>query len=140
MPSTKVKNRVFPGRLAIEQRVIPSYRVPFFDMLAHSCQRGLKLFAGEPRMGEGITGGKLHVARYAPLHNIHVLSGPLYFCYQQELISALAAWDPDVLVLEANPRYLSTRAPIDWRHAHGRTGLGWHVGAPGPRASLCGAF
>src|SRR5258708_927932 len=140
MPSTKEKNRVFPGRLAIEQRVIPSYRVPFFDMLAHSCQRGLKLFAGEPRMGEGITSGKLHVARYAPLHNIHVLSGPLYFCYQQGLISALADWDPDVLVLEANPRYLSTPAAIDWMHAHGRKVIGWGLGAPALQGALRGVF
>ena len=34
--SGKVLPRAFPGRLALQQRVIPAYRAPFFDLLAES--------------------------------------------------------------------------------------------------------
>jgi hypothetical protein len=36
----------FKGKLALQQRVLPSYRVPFFDLLAQSCE-GMSLFAGQ---------------------------------------------------------------------------------------------
>ena len=39
----------FPGRLAVQQRVLPSYRAPFFDLLASACDGGMSLFAGRPR-------------------------------------------------------------------------------------------
>ncbi len=41
----------FPGRLAVLQRVLPAYRVPFFDTLAAACQGGLSLAAGRPHAG-----------------------------------------------------------------------------------------
>ncbi|MEK6587597.1 MAG: hypothetical protein AABY97_01990, partial [Chloroflexota bacterium] len=44
----------FAGRLAVQQRVLPAYRVPFFDQLARHCEGGLSLFAGEPRAREAI--------------------------------------------------------------------------------------
>ena len=44
----------YPGRLALQQRVLPGYRVPFFDLLAESCEGGLNLFAGQPRRVESI--------------------------------------------------------------------------------------
>jgi len=44
----------FPGRVGIQQRVLPTYRVPFFDRLAAECAGGLEVFAGEPRAEEGI--------------------------------------------------------------------------------------
>ncbi len=48
------KKTTFPGRVAVQQRVLPEYRVPFFDLLAESCEGGLKVFAGLPRAKEGI--------------------------------------------------------------------------------------
>ncbi len=39
----------FQGRLAVQQRVLPSYRVPFFDLLASACEGGMSLFTGLPR-------------------------------------------------------------------------------------------
>ena len=41
--------RRFPGRLGLQQRVLPAYRAPFFDLLAGACQGGLSVFAGEAR-------------------------------------------------------------------------------------------
>jgi glycosyltransferase involved in cell wall biosynthesis len=44
--------------------------------------------------------------------------------------------DPDVLIVEANPRYLSTPSAIRWMHARGRPVIGWGLGAP----TLSGIF
>ena len=67
----------FPGCLGLQQRVLPSYRVLFFDMLASACEGGMSLFAGHPRTEESIVQGKLQVAEYAPAQNIHLFKGPL---------------------------------------------------------------
>ena len=120
---------IFPGRLGIQQRVLPSYRVPFFDMLARVCEGGMSLFAGLPRAEESIASGKLQIANHALARNIHLLKGSLYFCYQRGLLDWLADWNPDALIVEANPRYLSTPAAIKWMHDRGRPVLGWGLGA-----------
>lgn len=120
----------YPGRLGLQQRVLPSYRVSFFDMLAAACAGGMSLFAGQARLEESIAGGNLQVAKYAPARNMHLLKGPLYFCYQRGLLDWLAEWNPNVLIVEANPRYLSTPAAIQWMQQRGRPVLGWGLGAP----------
>jgi hypothetical protein len=53
----------FSGRLGVQQRVLPSYRVPFFDMLAESCAGGMSLFAGEARPEESIQAGELRIGK-----------------------------------------------------------------------------
>jgi len=123
-------NIVFPGRLGLQQRVLPSYRVPFFDMLASSCTDGMRLFAGRARAEESIVSGELKVAEYSPARNIHLLKSPLYFCYQRGLLDWLENWDPDALIVEANPRYLSTPAAIKWMYERRRPVIGWGLGAP----------
>ncbi len=120
----------FPGKLGLQQRVLPSYRVPFFDMLAAACGGNMSLFAGQPRAMESIVSGKPKVAQYAQARNIHVLNGPLYFCYQRGFIDWLSDWNPDVLIVEANPRYLSTPAAIKWMQSRGHPVIGWGLGAP----------
>ena len=121
---------LFPGRLALQQRVLPSYRVPFFDMLAQACGGGMSLFAGLPRANESIANGKLQIANYAPARNIHIFNGALYLCYQRGLMAWLKDWNPDVLIVEANPRYLATPFAVRWMHTHGRKVVGWGLGAP----------
>lgn len=120
----------FRGRLALQQRVLPGYRVPFFDLLAEACDGGLSVCAGEPRPNEGITGGEPRVAKYAAARNIHLFSGPLYLCVQRGLTDWLANWNPDGLILEANPRYLATPSAAHWMQARGRKVIGWGLGAP----------
>jgi len=123
----------YPGKLGLIQRVLPSYRVPFFDALAAACVGGLSLFAGLPREDETIAPGRLQVARQAPARNLHFgsPSSSLYFCYQRGLLEWLAGWD-----LEANFRYLSTPAGVRWMHARRRPVLGWGLGAPAGRGPL----
>ena len=125
----------FYGRLGLQQRVLPSYRVSFFDMLASACEGGMSLFAGQARAVESIASGEPQVAEYAPAQNIHIFNGPLYFCYQRGFLDWLSDWNPDALIVEANPRYLSTPAAIKWMQARGRPVIGWGLGAPPPSVS-----
>ena len=115
----------FKGRVGLEQRVLPRYRAPFFDMLAERCAGGLSVIAGQPRLGEAIgTTTELREAKYSPARNIHLLGGPLYFCWQRGLLEWLRAWDPQVLIVEANPRYLRTPRAINWMKQRGRPVIG----------------
>lgn len=36
----------FKGKLALQQRVLPGYRVPFFDLLASQCEGGMNSLPG----------------------------------------------------------------------------------------------
>ena len=129
----------FPGRLAIQQRVLPIYRAPFFETLAASCEGGMSLFAGNPRPIESIaTTQDLNIAQYTHAKNRHILSGSLYFCYQQNLIQWLKDTDPDALILEANPRYLAASSAIKWMRKRNRPVIGWGLGAPRQRGILAG--
>jgi glycosyltransferase involved in cell wall biosynthesis len=123
----------FSGKLGIQQRVLPAYRVDFFDLLAEACEGGLSIFAGDVPREESIpNAGELNIAEYVKSHNYHVLDvqSRYYFLWQGGLINWLENWDPDVLIVEANPRYLSTNGGIQWMHARGRAVIGWGLGAP----------
>ena len=121
----------FIGRLALQQRVLPTYRAPFFDLLASSCDGGMSLFTGLPRASEGIaTTDQLTIAKYQTGKNIHLFGGSLYLCYQQGLMNWLKEWNPDALIVEANPRYLSTSSAVKWMHAQDKPVIGWGLGAP----------
>jgi glycosyltransferase involved in cell wall biosynthesis len=126
----------FSGRLGLQQRVLPSYRVPFFDLLAGACSGGVGVFAGPPREGEGITPGELHVARQFAAKNLHLLAGPFYLCWQRGFVRWLHEWNPDTLIVEANARYVATSAAVRWMHTRGRKVIGWGLGEP----PLAGAF
>lgn len=143
MPQNRVINKMaetvgYSGKAAIQQRVLPSYRVAFLDALASACRGGLAVAAGAPRPLEMIeTGTSPTVATLTPLQNIHMLSGKAYLCWQRGLIAWLEEENPAALILEANPRYRSTPAAVRWMHRRGRPVLGWGLGAPHP-AGLAG--
>ena len=85
----------FKGRLGLQQRLLPSYRVPFFDALAAACTGGMSLFAGQPTEGEAIqTADRLEVAQYVPARNLHFgrVGSPLYLCWQPGLRHWLETW------------------------------------------------
>lgn len=136
--------RAFPGRVALQQRVLPAYRAEFFERLAAACAGGLSMLAGRPRPAEMIaSASQLRVASYQRAHNLHLarVDSPYYFLWQAGLADWLRRWDPDVLVVEANPRYLSTPGAMRWMHTRGRPVIGWGLGAPpitggGPAAGL----
>ncbi len=122
--------KIYSGRLGLQQRVLPSYRVPFFDLLASQCEGGMNLFAGMPRPVEMIASGKTEVAKLTEAKNIHLFGGMFYLCHQQGFISWLEKTNPDALIVEANPRYLATPAAVKWMHSRGRKVIGWGLGSP----------
>lgn len=122
----------FKGKLALQQRVLPSYRVPFFDLLAGQCEGGMSLFAGLPRSVEMIASGKTKIAKLTQANNIHLFGGAFYLCYQQGFVNWLEETNPDALIVEANPRYLATPAAVKWMHARGRKVIGWGLGSKSP--------
>lgn len=130
---------VFSGRLAVQQRVLPAYRLPFFETLAGVCTGGLSLFAGQPGAGESIETGSLpRLAHFTPGRNLSLggVSQPYYLLWQAGLLRWLDDRDPDALVVEANPRYLSTPRAVSWMHRRGRPVIGWGLGAPPLRGLL----
>ncbi|MFN3491703.1 MAG: glycosyltransferase family 4 protein [Anaerolineales bacterium] len=129
----------FKGKLALQQRVLPSYRVPFFDLLASHCENGMTLFAGQARSQEMIAGGSTQLAIHVEAKNVHLFGGKLYLCYQQGFINWLEESNPDALIVEANPRYLSTPAAVKWMHKRGRKVIGWGLGNPSPLRRGAGA-
>lgn len=119
------------GKIAIQQRVLPGYRAEFFDLMADSCRDGLSVFAGTPRPGESLGAeGELKRAVYAYAENLHMGRGRLYACHQRNIQTWLERWNPDVLIAEANPRYLSTPGAVRWMKDRGRPVIGWGLGAP----------
>ena len=147
MPSTELslsagsieRMEQFPGKLGLQQRVIPAYRAPFFDRLASACTGGLGVFAGEPGSGEGIyPADRLEAARLFPARNLNLASAssPFYVGWQAGLLDWLRAWDPDVLIVETNPRSLSTLRGIRWMNARRRPVIGWGLGAPPMQGGL----
>jgi glycosyltransferase involved in cell wall biosynthesis len=119
----------YPGRLALQQRVLPSYRVPFFDLLAESCEKGMSLFAGLPRPAEMIASGQTRIAQLKQAENIHLFSGAFYLCHQKGVTNWLEEWEPDALIVEANPRNISTPSAVKWMRARGKRVIGWGLGA-----------
>jgi glycosyltransferase involved in cell wall biosynthesis len=121
-----------PIRLGLQQRVLPAYRAAFFDLLAAQCGHGLSVFAGDPRMSEAVGAtAVLENALHIQASNRHLLNGRFYFCWQSNFISWLDHWQPDVLIVEANPRYLSTPSAVRWMRRRKRPVLAWGLGAPG---------
>jgi glycosyltransferase involved in cell wall biosynthesis len=131
----------YPGKVGLQQRVLPSYRTLFIDTLAKSCQGGLSVFAGKPLNNEGIDPASgFQVARLAEAKNHYFgdPASPVFLCWQGGFISWLEEYQPDILLVEANPRYLSTRRAITWMHHRGCKVIGWGLGAPPIAGNLAG--
>jgi glycosyltransferase involved in cell wall biosynthesis len=123
--------RRFAGRVGLQQRVLPAYRAAFVDGLAERCEGGLSLFVGAPRWREAILPAtQLGVAEHVAAQNLHLFTGAAYLCVQRNLLSWLRRCDPDVLILEANPRYLLNPAARRWMQRKGKAVIGWGLGAP----------
>lgn len=122
-------NRKFFGKVAILQRVLTDYRVPFFDLLAKSCIGGVSVFAGNPLADEGINiGADIRVADFNFAKNRYFGFGKFKFCWQQRIVSWLYQFQPDVLIVEANPRLISNLLAIYLMKKWNRPIIGWGLG------------
>lgn len=129
----------FNGRLGLQQRVLPAYRASFFDALNSACTDGLSVFAGQPLPDEAIrTTDHLEMAHFFPARNRHIghISSSFYLCWQSGLLRWLNKVQPDALILEANPRYLSSRLAANWMRAKRRPILGWGLGGSGGKDGM----
>jgi glycosyltransferase involved in cell wall biosynthesis len=123
----------FPGRLALQQRVLPRYRAAFVECLAESCREGLYVFAGQPLIVEGIEpAASLQAAHLTQARNLCFRdpSSKLFLCWQKGFTRWLEEVQPEALIVEANPRNLATRLAVRWMHRHGKPVVGWGLGAP----------
>ena len=121
-----------PGipRIGILQRVLPAYRAALFDLLADAYGGNVSVFAGQGRKAEMIVPSIPQRAQYYPARNHHFFNGSFYVCWQSGLLDWLQNWDPDVLIVEANPRYLRTPEALRWMRSRNRKVIGWGLGAP----------
>jgi glycosyltransferase involved in cell wall biosynthesis len=120
-------------RVGILQRVLPDYRLPFFDALAEALPGGLCIFAGEALPKENIQAVQSPETaglEEAQNHYLGSPGSPFFTCWQGGLLRWLDSWQPEVLIVEANPRLLSTRLAVRWMHHQQRKVIGWGLGAP----------
>ena len=131
-----MNTRILP-RVGIQQRVLPAYRVPFFDALSGECANGLSIFAGDPRKEESIdSGARPQSTEFYMGENFHFFRGVFYTCWQAGLMRWLREWQPEVLIMEANPRYLRSSMAMDWVKRRGGKVIGWGLGSPKPTGRL----
>ena len=124
-------------RIGVMQRVLPSYRIALFDALANEFDGSVGVFYGEPRKSEALTGGILpETAKTWKGENHHFFNGPLYLCWQSGLLEWLSNWQPHVLIMEANPRYLNSPAAMRWMRKKNGKLIGWGLGSPISQGSL----
>jgi glycosyltransferase involved in cell wall biosynthesis len=132
---------VIPYRLGLQQRVFPAYRAPFFDALARACTRGLSVFSGEPMDDEALgQEGVLNDAQHILARNYYFGAGPFLTVWQHGFLNWLDHWNPDILIVEANPRNASTNPALQWMRSRHRPVIGWGLGAPPVRGPLPEVF
>lgn len=118
-------------RIGILQRVLPAYRNIFFDTLAKEPGIHVSVFAGEPREQENLGQAiPLLKAHHHEAENLHIFSNRFYLCIQKNYLSWLKQFDPEVLIVEANPRYLHLPSMIRWMKKRRRPVIGWGLGSP----------
>jgi glycosyltransferase involved in cell wall biosynthesis len=140
MPQVLTLARENSMRVGIQQRVLPEYRVAFFECLAEHFPERLSVFAAQPLAQEMIHPVQtIPNVRFEQGFNLHLFhpTHPLYLCWQLGLLRWLGAWRPQVLIVEANPRYLATRLAVQWMRRQGGKVIGWGLGAP-PLAGFSG--
>ncbi|MEO0271923.1 MAG: glycosyltransferase family 4 protein [candidate division WOR-3 bacterium] len=118
-----------PLRVGIVQRVLTTYRRPFFERLASYPDITLSVFAGDPQPDEGVkTEDTLDGAELFHAINHHWTTPVGLLCWQSGLVDWLQAFDPQLLVLEASPRLLSHWLALVWMRYKRRPVIGWGLG------------
>ena len=115
--------------VGLMQRVCAGYRVPLFDLLGETLPGGLSLYAGDPRPDEMIDQTRIpQHADFWKAQNRHLFSGRFYLCDQRDVPDWLRQTDPEVLIMEANMRYLRSADAAHWMHGKKRPVIGWGLG------------
>lgn len=124
-----VPSDVFEGRAGIAQRLLQPYRIPVYDLIASRCRGGLCVFASRfDHNNTLVTEHSPTIAQLAPAANRYFFSGKFDLCWQAGLREWLKRWRPDLVIVEANPRNLSTPLMIHWLHKQGCRVMGHGLG------------
>jgi glycosyltransferase involved in cell wall biosynthesis len=117
-------------RLGIVQRVLTPYRSAFFKELStENDEYDIAVFFGEPMNNETIKVLKNpQVFNHYSAKNRYLLNSHNMLLIQTNIIEWLNEFNPDVLVMEANPRILSHWQAIRWMRGRNRPVLGWGLG------------
>lgn len=119
----------FTGRVGIIQRLLAAYRKPFFEKLAAMPGVSLSVLSGQPLPDEAVkTTDKLEIARLWTSTNRYLQGRGGFLCWQSGMLTWLRKFNPDVLIVEANPRILSNWLAIWWMKRWKRPVLGWGLG------------
>jgi len=119
----------FDGRAGIAQRLLQPYRLPVYDLIASKCRGGLCVFASRfDQNNVSLTKLDLSIAKFSPANNHYLFDGKFDLCWQSGLQKWLKTWQPDVVIVEANPRNLSTPPMIHWLHKRGCRVIGHGLG------------
>lgn len=74
--------------------------------------------------------GELTRAQRVSAENVYLGWGSLLMVWQHGLKDWLESWHPDVLIMEANPRTISSNMAIRMMHNRNCPVIGWGLGAP----------
>ncbi|HEY8665124.1 MAG TPA: glycosyltransferase family 4 protein [Tepidisphaeraceae bacterium] len=119
----------FPGHIGILHGVVAKYRAPVFDQIAERCDKGASVCAGRPLAEENIVSAeKLERATWVEARNRQLLGGPAILYWQSGVLKWLREYQPDVVIMETNPRYLSSFLVRSWMHHCKRPVIGWGLG------------
>jgi glycosyltransferase involved in cell wall biosynthesis len=132
MPPTDTENNRGSNsklRVGIIQRVLPEYRVPFFNKLS-SENLEVQVFAGNADSErDGIIQGfseEIFTRAYALNRTFFPFASAL--TWQSGVISWLKDFDPEVLVIDINLKMISNYPASRWMHKRRRPVLGWGLG------------
>lgn len=116
-------------RLGLIIPVLPVYRRPTLENVARKLDGSMHIFAGRPAADEGIgTIETLAGADTTITTNRQFFGGPLRGWWQVGIKEWIRQFDPTVIIVEANPRYLSTWWAMKWMRKRGRPSIGWGLG------------
>ncbi|WHZ21602.1 MAG: hypothetical protein OJF47_000714 [Nitrospira sp.] len=122
-------NEEFTGRAGIVQRLLQPYRIMAYDLIAPRCHGGLSVFASKTDQNNvPLVGRDLEHAKFASADNQYFFGGKFDLCWQRGLRHWLKTWRPDVVIVEANPRNLTTPLMIRWLHRRSCPVIGHGLG------------
>jgi glycosyltransferase involved in cell wall biosynthesis len=98
------------------------------------------VYAGQPWAEEAMgPRGWPKTAQAWPGRNFYLFRGGLRLVWQRGILKWLGSFQPEAMILEANPRNLSNSRIVAWMQAHKGPVVGWGLGAPpfiGPLAKI----
>ena len=122
-------NKIFSGRIAILERVYANFRRPFYERLGSAEGIKLSLFHGNIMNNETIiTSNELNNGYLKLAKNFYLFKTSNYICWQFGVTDWLEKFQPDILIMDPNPRVLSNHIVIRWMKRHNCPVIGWASG------------